>query len=149
MTAFRFRLQRVLDWRRTQLQLEESRYKQRAAELAGLDRARAEAEAEGIHAEVQVREWNPVAGHDLAALDAFRLHIKARQAEIALRRVQCAAKLGEQQRIMLEARRRCRLLERLAERRLAEWRALQDHELEELAAERYLAKWGGKAKMNG
>ncbi len=31
---------------------------------------------------------------------------------------------------MLEARRRCRLLERLKERRLAEWTAERDHELE-------------------
>jgi hypothetical protein len=42
---------------------------------------------------------------------------------------------------MLEARRRCRLLERLKERRLTEWTAGRDHELEEIAAESYLARW--------
>ena len=42
---------------------------------------------------------------------------------------------------MLEARRRCRLLERLKERRLAEWTAERDQELEEMAAETYLARW--------
>ena len=31
MTAFRFPLKRVLDWRRTQLELEDVRYKQQAA----------------------------------------------------------------------------------------------------------------------
>src|SRR5689334_21423967 len=111
MTAFRFPLQRVLDWRRTQLELEEARYKQQAAGLAALDRARAEVEAAGIRAEVQVRQWDNLAGRDLAALGAFRLRVKAREAEIARQRVECARKLDEQQRAMLEARRRCRLLE--------------------------------------
>ena len=50
-------------------------------------------------------------------------------------------KLGEQQKVMLEARRRCRLLERLKERRLAEWTAERDRELDEIAAESYLARW--------
>jgi hypothetical protein len=141
MTTFRFPLQRVLDWRRTQLEIEEARYKQQAAELAGLDRSRAEVEAEGVRSEIQVRKWNPVAGHDLGALDAFRRRVKAREAEIARLRVICAHKLGEQRRVMLDARRRCRLLERLEERRVTEWKAACDHELEELAGESYLAKW--------
>jgi hypothetical protein len=42
---------------------------------------------------------------------------------------------------MLEARRRCRLLERLRERRWDEWKAAADRELEETAAESYLARW--------
>ena len=41
---------------------------------------------------------------------------------------------------MLEARRHCRLLERLKERRLAEWKAACDHEMDELASESYLAQ---------
>ena len=42
---------------------------------------------------------------------------------------------------MLEARRRCSLLERLKERRLAEWTHERDRELDEIAAESYLARW--------
>ena len=147
MTSFRFPLKRVLDWRRTQLELEEARYKQQAAELAALDRARAEIEASGIRAEVQVRQWSAVAGSDLAALDAFRRRVKSREAEIANRRVEFARKLAERQKTMLEARRRCRLLERLEERRFAEWREARDRELDELAAESYLAKWA-RGKMS-
>jgi hypothetical protein len=43
--------------------------------------------------------------------------------------------------VMLEARRRFRLLERLKERRLAEWRLALDKDLQELASESYLAGW--------
>jgi hypothetical protein len=49
MTAFRFRLQKVLDWRHTQLELEEARYRQAIAAVAEIDRARATLAAEGIH----------------------------------------------------------------------------------------------------
>ena len=141
MTSFRFPLKRVLDWRRTQLELEEALYKQQAAELAAMDCARAEIEAAGIRAEVQVPQWSAVGGSDLAALDAFRRRVKSREAEIANRRIEFARKLAERQKTMLEARRRCRLLERLKERRKAEWEAALSRELDQIAAESFLAQW--------
>jgi uncharacterized sporulation protein YeaH/YhbH (DUF444 family) len=141
MKSFRFPLEKALDWRRIQLELEEVRYKQQAGELAGLDRQRADVEASGIRAEIEVREWRPILAGDLTALGDFRLHVKARESAIARLRFDAAQKLAEQQKLMLEARRRCRLLERLKERRLAEWTVERDHELEEIAAESYLARW--------
>ena len=141
MKTFQFPLEKALDWRRVQLELEEARYKQELAALAGLDRQRAEVEASGIRAEIQVREWNPVAAGDLTALGNYRLYVKSQESEIARRRYAAAQKLAEQQKLMLEARRRCRLLERLKERRLTEWTVARDHELEQIAAESYLARW--------
>ena len=141
MKAFHFPLENALDWRRIQLELEEARYKQQGAAVAGLDRQRAEIEASGVRAEIQVREWRPIAGGDLAALGNFRLHVKLQESAIARRRFEAAQKLAEQQKLMLEARRRCRLLERLQERRLHEWTAERDREVEEIAAESYLARW--------
>jgi hypothetical protein len=141
MKAFQFPLDKALDWRRIQLELEEARYKKQVAEIAGLDQRRAEIEASGIRAEIQVREWSPIAASDLTALGNFRLRVKSQESEIAKRRFEAAKKLAEQQKLMLDARRRCRLLERLKERRLAEWTAERDHELDEIAAESYLARW--------
>ena len=141
MISFRFPLQKVLDWRRTELEIEEIKFKRQTAALADLDRARAELEAAGVKAEVQVRDWSPLSGRDLAALGSFRLFIKMKEKDIALRRVECQEKLDAQQRAMLEARRRCRLLERLKERRLSEWNLAQNRELEQLAAESHLAQW--------
>ncbi|HUI53648.1 MAG TPA: hypothetical protein VLY04_01665 [Bryobacteraceae bacterium] len=145
MTPFRFPLQKALDWRRTQLELEEARFKQQAAALADLDRERAELEASGIRAEVEVRHWQPLNGRDLAALGGFRLQVKQRQAHLAARRAECQRDLDARHAAMLEARRRCRLLERLKERRLAEWQAARDRELEELASESYLARWNQRS----
>ena len=141
MKAFHFPLEKALGWRRIELELEEARYKQQSAELAGLDRRRAEIEAAGALAETQVREWSPVAAADLSALGSFRLRVKQQEDQLARRRAECAAKLADQQKQMLEARRRCRLLERLKDRRLAEWTAARDQELEQIAAESYLARW--------
>jgi hypothetical protein len=142
MKAFRFPLEKALDWRRVQLELEEVRYKQQVAAVAALDRQRAEIEASGIRAETQVREWRPVAARDLAALGNFRLHVKSRESEIAHLRLEAIHKLAEQQKLMFEARRRCRLLERLKEHRLTEWTAARDHEIDEVASDSYLARWG-------
>ena len=141
MKTFQFPLDKALQWRRLELELEEAHYKQQSAELADLDRRRAECEASGIRAEIQVREWNPVAANELTALGAYRLAVKTEEADLARRRVECARKLAEQEQQMFEARRRCRLLERLKDRRLAEWRSACDRETEEIAAESYIARW--------
>jgi hypothetical protein len=141
MKSFHFPLQKALDWRSTQLGLEEVRYKQRVFDLAELDRTRAEVEASGMRAEVQVREWGTVASCDLMALGNFRLRARKLEAQIRIRRIDASNQLAAQQQKMLEARRRCRLLERLKERRLAEWTLERDHEVEEIAAESYLARW--------
>lgn len=141
MTSFRFRLERVLEWRRTELELADARFKQQAAALAELDRQHAELEATGIRTEIEVRQWRPVSGSDLAALGGFRLELRKREQALAARRAECQKELTRRQELMLEARRRLRLLERLKERRLAEWRAAWDRELDEQAAMSYLARW--------
>lgn len=142
MNSFRFPLQKVLDWRTSQLELEEIRYKQQLAALAALDTERAGWQAAASKAETQVREWSPLAGGDLAALGNFRLNVKEREKEIDVRRLECQKRLEAQQNVMLEARRRCRLLEKLKEQRLAEWQSARDHQLDEQASESFLSKWG-------
>ena len=145
MNCFKFPLQKVLDWRRTQLELEEIRFRQQSAAMAELDRASAQLNAAGQTAERRVRDWNPVAGGELAALGSFRLHVKLKETELARPRAECRKELGRRENVMLEARRRLRLLERLKERRLEEWCAARDKELEDLASEAYLAKWKRRA----
>ena len=139
MKAFRFPLEKALEWRRKQLELEQTRFRQQAAALAELDRSRAELEATAIRAEVQVRAWNPLAGTDLAALAGFRGFVEKQERTLAARRAECEHSLEVRKSAMLEARRRCRLLEKLRERKWAEWRAEADREAEQFAAECHLA----------
>jgi len=141
MNAFHFPLQKALDLRQTQLTLEESRYRQQLAELGAIDRSRAEAEASGLRAEIEIRQSSSVRGSDLTALDRFRLRVKNDQARIAAQRETAVRELAVRQDRMLLARRRSKLLERLRERRLQEWQADRDRELEKIANESYLAQW--------
>jgi|SRR5579871_1406491 len=139
MTPFRFRLEKVLAWRRTQVELEEARFKQQISALNHLDRSRAQLEAAGIRAEVEVRAWAPLDGSDLSALAGFRLHVRHQEKTIAARRVEAQKELEARKNALLEARRRCQLMERLKERQLADWQAACDRELEETAADSHLA----------
>jgi flagellar export protein FliJ len=140
MTAFRFRLEKVLQWRRKQLELEEAKYQQCVREVAELEADRSRVEAAGIGAETQVRAWSPVTGNDLAALASYRKYVAVQEQQIAVRYADARKRADEQQKAMFEARRRCQLLERLRERRMAEWQAAADKELEQLAAESHLAR---------
>ncbi len=140
MKSFRFHLERVLEWRHNKLELEQARFEQQKREVLQLDSERANMEAAGIRSEIEVRAWHPLAGSDLTALAAFRRHVAAREKEIDARRQDARRKLETRKTAMIEARRRCELLERLKQRRLREWQAAADRELEQLAAESHLAR---------
>jgi flagellar biosynthesis chaperone FliJ len=142
MTRFHFPLQRVLDWRRTELEIEEAKFRQGLTTLAAIHHARVELEAGAVRMECEVRRWDPVDGADLAALGRRRARVRWEEARLAAKRSECAKAVEAQQTTMLEARRKLRLLERLKERRLAEWKAANDREVEEIASESYLASWG-------
>ncbi len=140
MKAFSFRLERVLEWRQAQLDVEQSALGRLAAEfarweavLASLGNARAKAEG--------LVQSGPVTGTDLGALASYQEHIE-RQRKITLdRRRDCAARLEKQRARLLQARREHRLLEKLRQVRRAEWETAVDREFEALAAETYLAQW--------
>jgi len=148
MTTFQFRLQRALDWRRAQLALAEARVEQQVAALAAIDQARAELDAMGQRTEVEVRQFAQLDGGHLGALGTFRLAIRARTRDLAGKRTECQKELAARQSAVLEARRRCRLLERLKERRWAEWHAAAERELDELAADSYLAQWARRRALS-
>jgi hypothetical protein len=141
MKSFRFNLERALEWRRTQLTLAEARVAQQAAALAAIGQARAELDAMGHRADIAVRQLRPLEGGDLGALGAFRVAIRARGKGLDIEQAECQKELVARQAGLAEARRRCRLLERLRERRWAEWRAGLDREVEESASDSYLAQW--------
>lgn len=146
MKPFQFSLQKVLDWRRSQLALAETRLQQQLAARADLDRARLDLEAMGRRTEVEVRQFRPLAGGDLSALGIFRVLVKAQGKQLAARVIQCDREVATRQAVVLAARRRCRLLERLKERRSAEWQLASDREVEEAASDSYLSRRARRRK---
>jgi flagellar export protein FliJ len=139
MTGFHFRLDKVLAWRHTELELARGGFQQQAAVLATIDRRRAELKAAATGIEHQLRAAKPIDGSDLAALAAYRRHVRQREQDLAVQRSQAGKRMEQLQGTLLEARRRCRLLERLRERQFAEWQTAADREVEQVAAESHLA----------
>jgi flagellar export protein FliJ len=138
---FRFPLESVLGWRRAQLDAEENRLRGLAAarlrlegEMAGIEHERAEAER-------NVRAAQAVPAAELWALSAWRQAARSRLAALALRLRECDAEAARQRERVAAADRRCRLLERLRERRLGEWEYGEARELETAASDAYLARW--------
>jgi flagellar export protein FliJ len=141
MRAYQFRLQRALEWRRTQLDMEENRLRQAAAVLEAMALEAVKIELVKSRAEVAVRQSPAVDAGDLWALAAYRQRLLAELQALAQRRQDAEKTLAEQRRKVLEAQRRVLLLENLDQRRRAEWSRQQDRELEALASESFLASW--------
>jgi len=141
MPAYQFSLRRVLEWRRTQLGLEEGKLRQLAAGIQELVLAAARVDLAKGRAEQAVSQAPAVEAGDLWALAAYRQRLIAELQALAARKKAAEQRLAEQRQRVLEAQRQCRLLEKLEERRRAEWGRAADRELENLAAESFLAAW--------
>jgi flagellar export protein FliJ len=141
MRAFEFPLRRVLEWRRTQFELEENKLRQLAATLEELRLAAVRLDLVKGRAEVAVRQSAVVEACDLWALAAYRQRLIAELKALALRRTACQREVDAQRQKVMEAQRQCRLLEKLEQRRRAEWSRAADREMESLAAESFLALW--------
>src|ERR1041384_4408397 len=102
MNAFRFPLDKVLEWRRTQLELEEMQYRRQLAMLAEMDRQSAELDKASQATERGVREWNPLFAGELEALGGFRLHVQRKQSEMLVSRAEFRKQIDRQQALMLE-----------------------------------------------
>lgn len=139
MKKFEFRLQSVLDWRTRQLEIQESRLQALLGELAGFDAALEKIEADSREAEREaIASGNT---QELAALDPFRARQRRERERVLARRAACERRIDEQRERVVEAGRGVRLLERLRDRKLADWHAESAKELEALAAESFLSRW--------
>jgi len=136
---FRFRLETVLGWRRLTLEMEENRLEQLFAERAMLDRQAAELASRAMDAG-RFLSRAVLRAEELAAIEPHRRRL-AREAErLETLRADCESRIAQQRARVLEAERNLRLIERLKERRRAEWVYLQDREMEAFASEMFLAR---------
>ncbi len=145
MKRFDFPLERVRQFRREQAEIEEAKLGAALRVRREIERQREvlleqRAEAERVALDKVVQ--NAV---ELAALDAFRRHVRSRRESLARKITESDARITEQRRTVAEAQRRHRLIEKLKDRRMDEWRKEFERELETVAAEAYLAGWSRRA----
>lgn len=144
MKAFRFRLERVLKWRRTEFEREEHGLREAAAALGQVenDRGRLSAEREG--AERTLRAAAFLDGAELAAHSGYLRGLRRNADALAARRVELDRELANRRERLVEAQRRLRIIEKYRERRLAKWETDLGREIEAFAGESYLARWNAR-----
>jgi flagellar export protein FliJ len=141
MKSFRFPLQRVLDWRGIQLRTEEEKLAGLQHKLASLIHREKALTAAQLRSESAVLASPLIEGSDLRALAGFRVRIKTERATLQASRKQCQAQIAEQRERLLKARKDCRVLEQLKEKRHKAWSYLGEREIEDTAAESYISNW--------
>lgn len=142
MKRFAFPLEGALRWRQRRLELQESRLRSLAAERDAIRERIGQIGQARRRAEQELLGQASIRAEELAALEAYRLRLARERVRLQQAETDCEGRLAAQRERVLEARRDVRLIEKLKERRLAEWQAEADRELEALAAEVFLARWG-------
>ncbi len=141
MKTFRFPLERVLEWRRMQLDMEQSKIQAIAARIQRLDDQRRSLFTERSLAEGEILQAKTMEGQDLARIAAFHLHVRNEALTIAETRGQCEHALIAQREKLVEAQRQVKLLQNLREKRFTRWSADLAREQEQFAGEAFLARW--------
>src|SRR5713101_4380302 len=141
MTRFHFPLEKVRDFRRRQLEVEEAKLEALHTERQALVAESAHLESEAAQTRVSLMVTGVADAQDLVASDLYLRHLSAGKKRLAARVADWQARAAKQQQAIVEARRRVRLLEKLENRKLREWQKGVDREQENLASELYLAKW--------
>jgi len=144
MQAFRFRLARVLEWYTRQYELEERRLTACLAALTDAKAAIAALLAERLAVERDMLSRKAIPARDFAALGLYRIGVRKREIELNAARERCEAEVEAQRLKLRAAERRVRLVEKLRERRLAEYTYAETRELEELASDAFFAKWAAR-----
>lgn len=141
MKSFQFRLQRVLEWRALQLRREEeklSTIQNQLAEVLHRDQA---LEVEQLNAEMKLLGQASVEGADFRALAAFQVRVRHERVALHIERTKFEDLVAAQRKLLLKARKDCKILENLKERRAKAWVQMSDKEVEETAAESYISSW--------
>ena len=140
MKSFRFRLQRVLEYRQLQQSLEQTKLQKLTTQRSVLEQDLK------MNQKNQNSSWiSPEPGRALSASDLYfasdhRRMLKRQEAQL-LHKFQVIEKdIQIQQQRVLEAKRRQELLEKLKLRRRMEWQTELDRELEELASDAYRSR---------
>jgi len=145
---FEFRLERVRQWRQSELEAEQAR-------LEGLLRALRELETELLRLRSLLEEaerevvrsaeaGEPLHPPLLAAIAGYRQYMRGREQLIAGRMADLREQIAQQRGRVAEAWKRWELLNRLRERAWAHWQAEWDKELERQANELSILRWGAR-----
>lgn len=139
MKKFHFPLERVREWRRTQVAIETAKLEALFAERGRIEQRMAAIEREYAASAATVLRGSTADAVALQSLDSYRSFVIRHQVNLRAERVACDDRIAAQRAQLLEAQRKVRLLDKLEERKQRVWKASFERELEEQSAEAYRA----------
>ena len=140
MKKFSFPLDRVLVWRRVELDREQAVLQRLLAERNALAARETEVRRQRIDSERLISANRYIDSEFVATLPDWQSYMKRTIASISEELLVADQKTAQQQARFYEAKRRVGLLERLREKRLDHWESELSHEEEAFAAEAFLAR---------
>lgn len=139
MKRFAFPLETARKWRERQAELEEVRLQVLLGEKQTMEDRMGSLQAE-LNSEHRRIEDKSFDAGELARLDNFRIWAGRESQRLRTALADCEKRIAAQRRMLVEARRRYQLVDRLKEKSLIEWHWASAKEQEDLAAELYLAR---------
>ena len=141
MKTYRFRLAKVLDLRRAQLDSAEEKLQRLRTELSRLQSQSDETADAYQNSQHTVLTAPTLSGPELVALAAFRERTKRQLLRLAEQQHHCQTKIDDALRLLIKARQNLKVLEKLKEKQLQNWVMLNEREIESTAAEAHLVNW--------
>ena len=139
--AYRFRLQKLLEWRQSQLDAARSDLERAVAVLEQSRLALVRLDMSRQEADRRVMGAASLDGAELHALERYRLKIRQKALEAKQHIAAGEQRVCEEKQHVVDAHRQVRLLEKLNERRYAEWRIAEQRDTERTDSEAFLARW--------
>ena len=140
MKKFAFPLARVLDWRQTQAQIEESKLAQMYSELRAIEMQIGQLRAERAQAEAQILAAKSATGSELAALDSFKHASAAAESRLAAAAAVARQRAASQLQAVIQKKRDVKTLENLRERQQQAWNVEKGREIDREAGELHLLR---------
>lgn len=141
MKAFRFPLERVVHWRRTQVELERAAIERLVQRRLELQSAVEALQLDRSAAETSIARATSIDSRDLQTLSAYQERTRRERGALMERQGQLEREISVQLAKTTEAQRRLKLLERLRAKRLREWTIAMEADEERFAAEAWLGRW--------
>ena len=141
MKGFQFPLERVLWWRQTQQTMAEAALARLQGEQRTTHQARVALQTGRVTAQVMVARAPSSYGAELDKLDRLRMWTDREDRRLGARLQELQKSIDDQKRVVADAARNVKMLERLRTRRQSEWQAEVDHELETLTGEWAVTQW--------
>jgi hypothetical protein len=141
LTRFQFRLARIQEYRQRQLEAAEDVLRRLLAERDAYRTRKQGLADEYVAEEIAIASHPDVQPAEREALAAYRRHIGKEQARLGGRIAECTSRVEKQRAQVMETQRRYRLIEKLHQKRKAEWDLAFAKEIDALAEESFLARW--------